>query len=325
MSENADYRAKRNEDQDSVKSPVDFAHAKSKQDLWDLDDDIFKPLLERVQEERKAEQAERAQEDPGFPELSLSSSFQSERLPSSQPAQNPVRKPAQAPNVPMPMASAVIKSPVRQMPRVIWQPHYSLFKKIKKTIQQLSDRTHTILGGVMIFSAWMLATLFTASMLGAEAFQFDPLKIENWRMVKNLYNSGSTLQWPFVTYCFAMFVFAPLFGLMASVKGAKELRPMISAIVRPFAVILRSILHIPLLLVGGRKKSAPVIEPISMPRYAKQQYKGANFQMDQDDAEEAPVGGGGIGGGSGGGHGKPSWQGGPANTQAFPRAEQGRR
>ena len=46
-------------------SVVDVGQPRTpKQDLWDIDDDIFKPLLERVEEERRLEEKEEAAATP---------------------------------------------------------------------------------------------------------------------------------------------------------------------------------------------------------------------------------------------------------------------
>lgn len=313
----------------TVRGVVELGHSKPKQDLWDLDDDIFKPLLERVDQERRQEYAldaiekanERAEKLVSHDDFSALDfdSYQPQpvaQMSSASPTGAPRRKSVldQAPG------SVTIRSEQANMPRVIWQQKSSPFKKIFKFIETLNRRTQLTLAGLCIFVAWNVVAIICARLISLSVFQYDPLYLGNWEMLYNLYNKGSTFQWSFVLFYMIVLMGVPIFGAMLAIRGAKELRPLISAIEKLILLLPRSVLR----LVFGKNVEAEPYKPT--PSYAvKPQYRGASFKMDPKDAEEETSPGGSIGGGSGGGHGRPSWQGGPANTQAFPRLEQGRR
>ncbi|NBV43318.1 hypothetical protein EBR96_11215, partial [bacterium] len=143
-----------------------------------------------------------------------------------------------------------------------------------------------------------------------------------WEQLYKLYQNGSTFQWSFVLFYLTMFVITPLFGVLLAIKSAGEFRPVIKAIISPVTWIVKLAFKI----MGFQNGPVPIQR--TMPVYApvpggRGGYRGATFKKDASEDDTGT--GGSLGGGSGGGHGRPSWQGGPANTQAFPRSEQGRR
>lgn len=284
---------------DPMHGLVDLAHAPSRQDLWDLDDDIFKPLLDRVGTDQKQEHTF------SLPPLVADAN---DALPSSNYHHMERRRPVltETPRVTMKA------QPEMNMPRVIWQPNGSL----AKGIESIGKKFEIFFTGVLIFAVWTFALVMAARFASIYLFAFDPVSVETWRMVFNLYNSGSTFQWTFVLFYLAVAIGWPVGGLMLVAKKAENLKAVIAKVFSPITYIL----------TYPRRRRAQAEYQESLRRIVSQgnqAYKGARFKPPA--TEEAPVGGSIGGTGSGGGHGRPSWQGGPANTQAFPRAEQGRR
>ncbi len=337
MSDSNDVVQRRddNSTDSSSASVVDVGQPRTpKQDLWEIDDDIFKPLLERVEEERRQEERE---------EASNRASDQSERLVSQEVSSNlvdwghdytstpvvdiPKINVGRRPVLSQPSGPVTIRSQQTNMPRVIWQQNGTPLKRVAGFFETLNRRAQLTVSAAGIFLVWNVVALLCTRFASLAFFQFDPFFPRNWQMVYKLYNQGSTLQWSFVMFYMVMFVVVPLFGILIAIKAAPEFRKILNAALKPFYVVPKSITAL-LLRVMGLHPTQPVEEPVvrrpSYAAYNSKNYHGATFKKDK--TEEDDTTGGSVGGaGAGGGHGKPSWNMGPMNTQAFPRGEQGRR
>lgn len=305
---------------DGPSQVVDTGGARTpKQDLWDIDEDIFKPLLDRIQAESQtpefhaAEKHAEAQSNPytGSDHLGLVSrgnenaAARRRNVVSHQPAPPPVTIRSHNP---------------AQMPRVVWGNTQNMGKNLVRFFENLNRRAQLTLAAVALFTIWHVIAIMSARLISLSWFDFDPLYPRNWEMLLRLYEQGSTLQWPFVLYYGLVFTLVPVLGVMIAVRAAPEFRKTMQKILSPLLFLPKLLMR---LLGYGRKSAMAAVA--EKPQYAKQPaYKGASFKKSATEGDDDTTGGS-IGGGSGGGHGKPSWQGGPANTQAFPRAEQGRR
>ncbi len=326
---------------------VDVGARAPKQDLWDVDDDIFKPLLERVEEERRQEEMEAAAQRAldqsekligdnynighGIGSTAGNNSGIVDRFDdfSLSPLDSPSKMVQQRRSVltnPSP-GSVTIRSQLPTMPRVVWQKNASPFKKISAAVEAFNQRVQLTFAGVGIFIMWNVVALLCARFASLMFFQFDPFYPRNWQMLYKLYNQGSTFQWNFVLFYMIMFVAVPLFGIGLATRGAAEFRKFTDALLKPVLAVPRAITRFLLIVMGIEQPKKELIIPraaYAQPGTPKGAYHGATFKKEKTDDDE--TGGGSVGGaGAGGGHGKPSWQMGPANTQAFPRAEQGRR
>jgi len=303
---------------------VDSGARQPKQDLWDTDDDIFKPLLDRIQAEQAADNAKnpgwqtREQDNPFYHADPLGLVTRGDEPP--QPRRRSVVE-GQHQQTQHNQGPVTIRSDAQTMPRVVWGQSQAYGKKLVKFFDDLNNRTQLLLSGVALFMIWNAIALFSGRLLSLALFQFDPFFPRNWEMIFRLYEQGSTLPWPFVLYYAVLAVVIPIFGLMVAVSAAPEFRKTMQKLFSPFKWITRFCKK--LLGFGPKSRMQPVI---GQPHYSngghKKAYHGATFKKSGGEDDTT---GGSIGGGSGGGHGKPSWQSGPANTQAFPRGEQGRR
>ncbi len=316
---------------------VDLGHRAPKQDLWDIDDDIFKPLLDKIEQERREEELADAANRATEQAEKLISGDNYYAPPNTQTIQNPQsdhgrkpqhqsasqRKPVLDKFTPGPVT---IRSQKTNMPRVIWRQRKSAVKSAIAFFENLNRRGQLLCAGLALFIVWNAVLIFAARTASLALFQFDPFYPNNWVMVYDLYDKGSTLQWGFVAYYLAVAVLTTIVGLAVSIKNAPKLRPIAAGLFK-FVFLIPKGMILAMLAVLGFRKSAPAFVPAAAPIYAGgrgNHYHGASFKIDKNEEDETP-GGSVAGGGAGGGHGKPSWQGGPANTQAFPRSEQGRR
>ncbi|TAH32330.1 MAG: hypothetical protein EYC62_09360 [Alphaproteobacteria bacterium] len=336
MSDSNDVVQRRDDDHvaDSASAVVEVNPSRTpKQDLWDIDDDIFRPLLDRVEEERRQEeredaahraldQAEKLVSDQAASHLvdwgqGFSSSTTME-VPKINVGRRPVLSQAPGP--------VTIRSQQSNMPRVIWAQDSTPLKKITSFFENLNRRAQLVVSAGAIFLAWNVVALLCTRFASLAFFDFDPFFPRNWQMVYKLYNQGSTLQWSFVMFYMLMFAVVPLFGIMIAIKAAPEFRKILNAVLKPFYAVPKAITTILLRLMGvqsARPAEAPVARKPAYAAYNVKNYHGATFKKDK--TEEDTTGGSVGGAGAGGGHGKPSWNMGPMNTQAFPRGEQGRR
>lgn len=308
-------------------SVVESGARQPKQDLWDADDDIFKPLLDRIQAEQDAAKNKTTSTTDNFEHAADNPFYHADPLglvtrgdaPPPEPA--PRRRSAVlSPSAVSAKTPVTIRSDAQTMPRVVWGQTQAYGKQLVKFFDSLNKRTQLVLSGAALLAIWLFVTAATGRALSMALFDFDPLYPRNWQMIQRLYEQGSTLQWPFVLFYTLLLVVIPVFGVMIAIKAAPEFRKTIAQFLSPLTW-LRNVIY---RFIMQRKKPAEmVVERHSYSNGNGKNYHGATFKKapGADDTTGGSIGGGG----SGGGHGKPSWQSGPANTQAFPRAEQGRR
>lgn len=282
---------------DPTKGVVDLGHAPA-QDLWNMNDDVFKPLMNW--------------DDAPKNDVSIFDKpmdFVPEPIGHSQTAAR--RRPVVTEAAPV-----AINSHSQTMPRVMWKPRYSPFKKLKKTIENFVKKVQLTLSGIAVFLVWTLALAIAVRIGSTYLFAFDPVSIDSWRLIENLYNSGSTFQWGFVVFYLAAAIAWPVVGVALAITKATSVKPIMDAIMSPIIFLWQWPERMAYQQKRREEERRLVGKPVN-PVLANPVFKKP--------PEEAPMGGHIGGTGSGGGHGRPSWQGGPANTQAFPRAEQGRR